>query len=294
MNKPSISSAAETATRAHPNGERRRIPRARVSLTLRVCPSDFKDGNVEDVRATLNFSRKGFYFITPAEHYYKGMRVRITSLYGPFSGSGNWEDRGEVVRVRRLANGSLGVAVLSLTPIHSAASAKAREWPATPATAGAKNAERRASARYPLSSAVEVVELSSGARLSGRISDLGVAGCYIDMLNPFPEGTRLRLRFMYRTTPFETQGSVQMCDPAMGMGVAFVDLTPDQRSLLAEGLAELGEKHQAESTPVHQAGAVERPDGDHAGALVRLIKMLVRKGVLTEKESSELLRESLP
>jgi hypothetical protein len=55
---------------------------------------------------------------------------------------------------------------------------------------------QRSVRRCPLVASAEVTDLHSGTRLSARISELGVGGCYVDALTPFPEGTLVKLRIM--------------------------------------------------------------------------------------------------
>lgn len=217
-----------TVATSRPNGERRRKRRAGVSLSIRVSPAGPKDGTFEEVRATLNASRDGFYFITPTEHYYEGMRLRVTVPYGPSAGSGSWEDNGEVVRAERRADGRLGVAVLISRPSNQSSLARRP-----------KDGERRLGLRHPFSAPVEVVESGSGARLTARVSDLSLEGCYIDTLNPFPVGTTVLLRLLKGKNLFETQAQVSSCQLGLGMGLAFVDLKCDQRSVLVSWLGEL-------------------------------------------------------
>jgi hypothetical protein len=50
--------------------------------------------------------------------------------------------------------------------------------------------------RGPLVASAEVTELRSGALLSARTSELGLGGCYVDALNPFPEGTLVGLQIL--------------------------------------------------------------------------------------------------
>lgn len=100
--------------------------------------------------------------------------------------------------------------------------------------------ERRRFPRYPFITSVEVLELSSEARLSARISELGLGGCYVDTLNPFPEGTLVRLRLVRDKGVFETAGKVIYNHAGMGMGVAFTDMTPQQRAVIESWLAEAG------------------------------------------------------
>src|SRR5580704_7230 len=99
--------------------------------------------------------------------------------------------------------------------------------------------QQRSVRRCSLVASVEVTELRTGAKLSARISELGVGGCYVDALNPFPEGALVRLRILRDQGVFETRAKVVYCDPRFGMGLAFIEMTPDQRSLLETWLAEI-------------------------------------------------------
>ena len=84
-----------------------------------------------------------------------------------------------------------------------------------------------------------MTELHSGALLSARTSELGLGGCYVDALNPFPEGTLVSLRIVRDQGLFETKAKVVYCDPTFGMGLSFTEMAPDQRSRLEEWLAEI-------------------------------------------------------
>jgi hypothetical protein len=100
-------------------------------------------------------------------------------------------------------------------------------------------AKRRSVRRCPLVASAEVTELRSGALLSARTSELGLGGCYVDALNPFPEGTLVGLRILRDQGVFETTAKVVYCDPTFGMGLAIKEMMPDQRSLLEAWLVEI-------------------------------------------------------
>ena len=100
-------------------------------------------------------------------------------------------------------------------------------------------AKQRAVRRCPLVASAEVTELGSGAQLSARTSELGLGGCYVDALNPFPKGTLVGLRIVRDQGVFETKAKVAYCDPRFGMGLAFTEMTADQRTLLEDWLAEI-------------------------------------------------------
>jgi hypothetical protein len=101
-----------------------------------------------------------------------------------------------------------------------------------------RTAKQRSVRRCALVASVEVTELRTGARLSARISELGVGGCYVDALNPFPEGALVGLRVLRDQGVFQTRAKVVYCDSRFGMGLAFIEMTPDQRSILENWLAE--------------------------------------------------------
>jgi hypothetical protein len=100
-------------------------------------------------------------------------------------------------------------------------------------------AKQRSVRRCPLVASAEVTELGSGTVLSGRTSELALGGCYVDSLNPFPEGTLVGLRILRDQGVFETKAKVVYCDPSFGMGLAFTEMPPDQRSLLEAWLIEI-------------------------------------------------------
>lgn len=100
-------------------GESRRSRRAKVGLALRARPSDpEKDDHFEEVRMTLNASRDGIYFATWSESYYHGMRLFVTFPYSSSVALADGEYVGQVMRVDRLGDGRLGVAVQLLTTIN--------------------------------------------------------------------------------------------------------------------------------------------------------------------------------
>jgi hypothetical protein len=99
--------------------------------------------------------------------------------------------------------------------------------------------KQRAVRRCAFVASSEVTDTHSGTRLSARTSELGLGGCYVDSLNPFPAGTEVLLRILRDQGVFETNAKVVYCDPKFGMGLAFTRTAPGQRSILEDWLAEL-------------------------------------------------------
>jgi len=84
--------------------------------------------------------------------------------------------------------------------------------------------ERRSAPRHAMILTAEVIELSSGTKLNARTSDISRTGCYIDMLNPIPQGSEVRIRLTHGTETFVAKGRVVYVSYGLGMGIAFVSV----------------------------------------------------------------------
>jgi hypothetical protein len=71
----------------------------------------------------------------------------------------------------------------------------------------------------------------------GRNDEKGLLPSRPDPPSYYPE--ELVEEAQARARMFETKAKVVYCDPRFGMGLAFTDVTPDQRSLLEAWLAEI-------------------------------------------------------
>jgi hypothetical protein len=151
--------------------------------------------------------------------------------------------------------------------------------------------ERRRSVRYPFTAEANVVDLNSQTRLTGRSSDLGSGGCYIDTLGPFPEGTAVRVRIEREMRKFEAVATVTYTHRSMGMGLAFTDIKPEHQSLLNRWLSELGGEPVPESDETPAEPGTLSPVLKLQQILNDLINLMIRKKALTEDEGTALLRQ---
>ncbi len=151
--------------------------------------------------------------------------------------------------------------------------------------------ERRSDARLAFSAAAEVVELRSQARITSRSSDLGLGGCYVDTLTPFPVGTPVKVRLTQANRTFEAQATVIYAHVGMGMGLAFTEVQPDQLATLQDWVRELSGELPS-SLDSAETPAPEQPfQQSERLVLNQLITLLIRKRILTETEGATLLRE---
>src|SRR5579875_132018 len=100
-------------------------------------------------------------------------------------------------------------------------------------------AQRRAAKRCAMVASAEVTDLDTNTRLSARTSEVGIGGCCVDAMNPFPVGTVVRVTRLRDRGAFDAQGKVGYCGSTMGMGVAFTEIAPDQKLVLEDWLAEI-------------------------------------------------------
>jgi hypothetical protein len=175
--------------------------------------------------------------------------------------------------------------------------------PASDANKPADSTDRRKTVRFTVSASADMVELRTRTRLSGRASDLGVGGCYVDTMTPFPVDTALVVNLTSDNHNVRAMAKVVYSRIGMGMGLAFAEMTPTQRGNLTSWLRELGgdiptEQTASETEPlvVQEAAIPETtPNVKRTGALdalQELVSLLGTKRVLTEAEV-ELLRNKM-
>jgi hypothetical protein len=93
---------------------------------------------------------------------------------------------------------------------------------------------RRNAPRAPFIAVVEVIEIDSGTRLSARTSDLSLTGCYVDTLNPTPQGTAVRVRLAHGGEELELTALIVYVSPRLGMGVRFDENPPPAKLAVLE------------------------------------------------------------
>ncbi|HXN52402.1 MAG TPA: PilZ domain-containing protein [Candidatus Acidoferrum sp.] len=164
---------------------------------------------------------------------------------------------------------------------------------------GVASIERRKHPRYASSATAELVEIGSGARIHGRISDLGRGGCYIDAMSPFGVGSEVKIRIVDENRTFLAQARVVFGAAGMGMGLMFTAIDPEQLLVLERWLAELSGGARPEPLVVKQealsqkATADKAPNHEQNYVLSELIIALMRKNVLSDLEGKALLQKLL-
>jgi hypothetical protein len=163
----------------------------------------------------------------------------------------------------------------------------------SPPKSAASEADRRGGDRHLVTASAEVIELSSGARFSTRTTDLGPGGCFIDTLTPFPVGAKVRVTVYRGNSHFETRGSVVYSQLGLGMGVAFDELDEPKLAALDVWLAEITNGRHA--VPESRRRNSQRPTeaASDRSALIRLVQLMISKGIITEGEGSSIFHDPL-
>jgi PilZ domain len=107
--------------------------------------------------------------------------------------------------------------------------------------------ERRRTPRYPFIATAEVIDLSSKASSSARVTELSLHGCYLDMPNPLPVEARINVKIYSEGKFFESIGTILYSQPDQGVGVSFRETRPQfltvlKQWLLAAAVAKYGSK----------------------------------------------------
>ena len=265
--------------------ERRQARRVGLSLQLRIRPASIGDGHWERIQTTQNASSKAFYFLTPRDCYREGMLVRVSSPYGSANGSGQWEDTAEVLRVDA-RHGRYGVVIRLQNSDHLAPPNSQATSPRWERTAG--RPERRKARRVPFIAYAEVMDMRTGFRMNARTSDLSLCGCYVDTLNPLPRGTSARLQIRNGDEILSVPARVVCHHAACGMGLAFGDISEQERKILEGWLVW---SRPRPDVPVGMTPPPVRPET--RACAERLVDLLVHKGLLTRCEAGELLKGAI-
>jgi hypothetical protein len=101
-----------------------------------------------------------------------------------------------------------------------------------------KPKERRSTARFPFVADAELSETNSSTKLSARVSEISINGCYLDIINPLPVGTPVFVKIFTQSEFFETSATIVYAHPNLGIGLAFRSVSPHFLPTLQKWLLE--------------------------------------------------------
>ena len=92
--------------------------------------------------------------------------------------------------------------------------------------------ERRRGPRYPFIASAELIEQKADVRIASRVSELSMNGCYLDMMNPFPQGTLVLVKISAGEDFFQSKGKIVYSQMNMGAGVGFLEIDNASKTVL--------------------------------------------------------------
>ena len=99
--------------------------------------------------------------------------------------------------------------------------------------------ERRRSPRYPFIASAELIEQKADVRIASRVSELSTNGCYLDMMNPFPQGTLVLVKISAGEDFFQGKGKIVYSQMNMGAGVGFLEVDNASQAVLERWMDEV-------------------------------------------------------
>lgn len=166
--------------------------------------------------------------------------------------------------------------------------------------------DRRRFLRKPYRIETQVSSEDFHVKQPGKITDISLGGCYVEMLGPPPINSVVELDLDSSPTPLHLSGTVRSSQPGFGMGIEFAGMSPQAyehlraiappmaaasaparaplRSAVAQPKAEV-------SSTGYQSSSFAESANNHltttAEALEAMMRVLFRKGLLTRAELTE-------
>jgi len=194
--------------------------------------------------------------------------------------------------LRRLKDGQSGGTSQTVSPATS--STVTSEAPA--------GGERRRSPRYQCQGSAKFRPVGSEVHSWGSFTDVSVNGCYVEVTATYPVGSRLELELEVNGNRAEVVGEVRISYPFLGMGIAFREVSDENRQRLAQMVRSLahstrvvgGSASASSLKPGAQEEARAAESRDPRRALEVLFEHFDKHSALTREEFYRLLRDSQP
>jgi hypothetical protein len=157
--------------------------------------------------------------------------------------------------------------------------------------------EKRRSPRYKCEGSLEMCPEGSESRTWATCTDVSMHGCYVEATTTYPVGTNLRMKLQANGSQVQSKGCVRVTYPNLGMGIAFVEMSEEDRlrlrtflravsrpSVMGPGVAWAGPARGAsESIPL---------PSDATAALHALAEFFESRQLLMRDEFLRILRKS--
>ncbi|MGA9979000.1 MAG: PilZ domain-containing protein [Candidatus Sulfotelmatobacter sp.] len=158
--------------------------------------------------------------------------------------------------------------------------------------------EKRRSPRYKCESSVELCQEGSELRTWATCTDMSMHGCYVEAPTTYPVGTNLSMKLQANDFQVQSRGCVRVTYPCLGMGIAFVEMSEENRSRLRQLLRNISRPSVilglATASPLSAATtmlSITLPS-DPAAAIRALVEFFESRQLLMRDEFLRILRKS--
>lgn len=160
-------------------------------------------------------------------------------------------------------------------------------------SSGHQDVNRRQYPRFLCTGAVEISQ--QGSRWGwGRVNDISMVGCYIEIAQLLPIGTDAQLRLNIADKALEVAAKIVSNDPGIGMGMKFVSVTQEQLSMLTQIVGRLTET----DSPASRKAELSRPGPAPIRItrevapviLAKIVKRINETGVLTRQDLVDIVK----
>jgi hypothetical protein len=161
--------------------------------------------------------------------------------------------------------------------------------PQTSPPGNLSGAERRRSPRYACEGSAEIRQEGQDVKTWATFTDISMHGCYVEAAATYPVGTILHLKLEANGFPIFTSGNVRVSYPYLGMGIAFVDMSEENKARLRELLRSISRPMMIMGVGIPASGAAIAPQaapvGSDPAAVVRaLVEYFEERHMLTRDE----------
>ena len=161
-----------------------------------------------------------------------------------------------------------------------------------------QGSEKRRAPRYKCEGSAQILEQGKEVHTWATFSDISIHGCYVEAQATYPAGTILHMKMEANGIRFETQGTVRVSYPYLGMGIAFLAMTEENEAHLRRLLAAISQpsvimgpgiaSSLPSTAPLEAMPTISNP----AAALQELIEFFESRQMLMRDDFVRLLKKS--
>ena len=183
-------------------------------------------------------------------------------------------------------------------PGTAAAPAPAVEQAGSVPTEQFQGAEKRRSPRYKCEGSAEMQEEGCDVHTWATFTDVSLHGCYVEAQATYPVNTKLHLKLQGNGIRVESKAIVRVNYPYLGMGIAFVEMSEDNRARLRELLGTLSHptvimgpgivSSQPSAAPMEAVPPISDPEA----AIQRMVAFFESHHMMTRDDFLKTLKHS--